>query len=101
MSDFSKNSELIHDSDIYIVGFDNITTEMQRVLKDLAVNAKSIIFSSVYFNENRKDRHIQNNELYLNLNTLSDELRFPYVPKFVKDFKSADFYNIQISYNQV
>lgn len=95
LSDFSKNSELIHDSDIYIVGFDNITTEMQRVLKDLAANAKSIIFSSVYFNENRKDRHIQNNELYFKFKHIADELRFPYVPKFVKDFKSADFYNIQ------
>ena len=33
---------------VYVIGFDNITFEMQSVLRDLAINAKEITFSSVY-----------------------------------------------------
>ncbi len=95
LSEFAKNNEFVKDSNFYIVGFDNITFEMQRVLKDLAKNANSITFSSVYFNENRKDKHIQNNELYLKFKHIADELRQPYIPTYVKDYKSGDFYNIQ------
>lgn len=95
LSVLAKNNEFLANSHIFLVGFDNITFEMQRVIKDLAVNVKEITFSCVYFNENRKDRHIQNNELYLKLAHIADELKYPYVPKVFKSFKKGDFFDVQ------
>lgn len=95
ISKFAKTNEFIKNAEIFIVGFDNITYEMVSVLKDIAVNAKEITFSCVYFNENREDKHIQTNELYSKFKRIAEELKYPYVPTFVKTKKTGDFYNIQ------
>ena len=95
ISSFAKSSDFIKNAKVFVVGFDNITYEMVSVLKDLAVNAKEITFSSVYFNEKREDKHIQSNELYLKFKRVADELKYPYVPVFFKTKKSGDFYSVQ------
>ena len=95
ISKFAKSNEFISGSEIFVVGFDNITYEMVSVLKDLATHSKEITFSCVYFNENREDKHIQTNELYSKFKRIAEELKYPYVPTFVKTKKSGDFYNIQ------
>ncbi len=92
---FAKTNEFIKNAEIYVVGFDNITYEMVSVLKEMATHSKEITFSCVYFNENREDRHIQTNELYSKYKRIAEELKYPYVPTFVKTKKSGDFYNIQ------
>ncbi|MBQ8424934.1 MAG: PD-(D/E)XK nuclease family protein [Clostridia bacterium] len=91
ISNFSKENEFIKSSDIYIVGFDNITFEMQTVLRDLAINSNSITFSSVYFNKNKLNAHIQNNELFLKFRRIADSLKYPYFPKFYESRKQGDF----------
>ena len=95
ISKFAKTNEFIKNAEIFVVGFDNITYEMVSVLKDLSTHSKEITFSCVYFNENREDKHIQTNELYSKFKRIADELKYPYVPTFVKTKSSGDFYNIQ------
>lgn len=95
ISNFAKTNKFIHNAEIFVVGFDNITYEMISVLKDLAVNSKEITFSCVYFNDKREDKHIQSNELYLKFRRIAEELKYPYVPVFFKSKYSGDFYNIQ------
>lgn len=94
LSKFASQNDMIKNSHIFVVGFDNITFEMQSVLKNLAKNAKSITFSSVYFAENREDKYIQDNELYKKFTKIADELKYPYTPKFVKKYNSGDFFNV-------
>ncbi len=94
ISKFAKSNKLINESDVFVVGFDNITFEMEDVLKDIATHSKSITFSSVYFNSKRKDFYIQKNELYLKFKHIADSLKYAYVPSFYKTFESGDFYNI-------
>ena len=95
ISSFAKSSDFIKNAKVFVVGFDNITYEMVSVLKDLAINAKEITFSSVYFNEKREDKHIQSNDLYLKFKRVADELKYPYVPVFFKTKKGGDFYAVQ------
>ncbi len=95
ISKFAKSSDVIRNSEIFVVGFDNVTYEMISVLKELATHSKEITFSCVYFNEKREDKHIQNNELYLKLKRVADELKYPYNPIFFKTKKLGDFYAIQ------
>lgn len=95
ISKFAKTNEFIKNAEIFVVGFDNITYEMVSVLKDLAVNSKEITFSCVYFNEKREDKHIQTNELYSKYKRIAEDLKYPYIPTFVKSKNSGDFYNIQ------
>lgn len=95
ISKFAKTNEFIKNAEIFVVGFDNITYEMVSVLKELATHSKEITFSCVYFNENREDKHIQNNELYSKFKRVADELKYPYVPVFFKTKKSGDFYAVQ------
>ena len=95
LNEFSKNNDFAKNAEFFVVGFDNITYEMASVLKNLSANAKEITFSAVYFNEKRKDKHIQNNELYNKLKHISDELKLPYVPKFVSSKMSGDFEKIK------
>lgn len=95
ISKFAKTSEIINNAEIFVVGFDNVTYEMISVLKELATHSKEITFSSVYFNDRREDRHIQNNELYLKLKRVADELKYPYNPIFFKTKKAGDFYAVQ------
>lgn len=94
ISKFAKTNEFIKNAEIYVVGFDNITYEMISVLKELATHSKEITFSCVYFNEKREDKHIQKNELYLKFKRVADELKYPYIPTFVKTKNSGDFYAI-------
>lgn len=94
ISAFSKTSNVLKNSDVFVVGFDNITSEMENVLKDIAANAKSATFSSVYFNNSRKDFYIQKNELYTKFKHIADSLKYAYTPVFYKTFESGDFYNI-------
>lgn len=91
----AKTSDFIRNSDVFIVGFDNITPDMSDVLKELAVNCKSITFSCVYFNENRKDKYIQSNELFRKFTGIATKLNYPFNPKFVKSYIRDDFWNIQ------
>lgn len=81
ISDFSKKSQFLKESNVYVVGFDNITFEMQEVLKSVAINCKSITFSAVYFSAERLNKHIQPNELYNKFKYIADSLNYPYVPK--------------------
>jgi ATP-dependent helicase/nuclease subunit B len=92
---YAKSVDFIKKSNIYVVGFDNITFEMQSVLKELAVQAESITFSSVFFSEGRADKYIQKNELYKKFARIGDDLKFPYIPKSFKTYSSGDFYNIE------
>lgn len=88
---FAKNSEVIRDSEIFVVGFDNITWQMQDVLRELCTKAKEVTFSCVYFAENRPDKFIQNNDLYKKYKRIAEELKYPYVPVFAKSYYSGDF----------
>ena len=92
---FAKNSDFIKNAEVFVVGFDNITFEMQSVLKEIAVCAKEITFSSVFFNDKRTDKYIQPNELYLKYKHIADELKYPYVPVFFNSMHTGDFYNIK------
>lgn len=95
LSEFAKENKFLKSSKVFVVGFDNITIEMQRVLKDIAVNTEEITFSSVYFNEKRKDGYIQKNELFGKFKHIADELKYKYTPTFVKSYKKGDFYSVQ------
>ena len=81
ISSFSKTSEFIKNSNVFVVGFDNITFEMQTVLENLAKNCKMIAFSCVYFDDSKSNKHIQPNELYNKFKYISNTLNYPYVPK--------------------
>lgn len=94
LSKIAKTNDFIKNSHIFVVGFDNITFEMQSVLKEFAKNAKDITFSSVFFNPTRKDSYIQKNELYKKFTHIATELSVPYNPVFYKTFSSGDFFNI-------
>lgn len=95
LSKFAKESDVIKNADVFVVGFDNITYEMQVVLKNIAINAKSTTFSSVYFNEKRTDKYIQSNELYFKFKHIADECKIPYIPTMHHAVCSGDFYNIK------
>lgn len=95
LGEFAKTNEFIKESEIYIVGFDNVTNDMIDVLKEFAINSKSITFSCVYFNDKRKDKYIQNNELYHKFVSVAQKLKYPYNPRFVNAGYSGDFWNIQ------
>ena len=95
LCEFAKTNEFIKNSEMFIVGFDNVTTEMISVLKEFAVNAKSVTFSCCYFNENRKDKYIQSNELYKKFTGIAEKLKYPYVPTVFNPTLSGDFWNIQ------
>ena len=95
LSKFAKENKFLKESNIYIVGFDNITYEMQLVLREVAKNCKEITFSSVYFNENRNDKHIQTNELYQKFKYIADSLKYKYNPVFVQTKKNSDLSKIQ------
>lgn len=94
LGDFAKTSDFIKNSDVYIVGFDNVTADMLGVLKEIAANAKSITFSCCYFNEKRKDKYIQDNELFHKYTSIAKKLNYPYTPKFVNSAVKGDFWNI-------
>ncbi len=94
ISKFAKDSKFIKNAELFVVGFDNVTYEMTSVLKDLAKNAKEITFSSVYFNEKRKDAFVQNNELFKKFKHVGDELGYAYQPVFVSSKKQGDFKEI-------
>ena len=91
LNDFAKTSEFLKSSEIFVVGFDNVTYEMVSVLKNLAINSKETTFSCCYFNEKRSDKHIQNNDLFKKFKLVSEELKFPYVPKFSEKQAKGDF----------
>ena len=95
LGQFAKTNEFLKSAEIFIVGFDNVTTEMVSVLKEFAVNSKSITFSCCYFAENRKDKHIQNNELYKKFISIAEKLKYPYIPTVHNPTFSGDFWNIQ------
>lgn len=95
LGELAKTSEFIKSSDIFVVGFDNVTSDMLDVLKELTTHSKSITFSCVYFNEKRKDKYIQDNELFHKFTSIAERLKFPYVPKFVASNQKGDFWNIQ------
>ena len=92
---FATENKMIKESEIFVVGFDNITFEMVSVLKALAINAKEITFSCCYFNDKRSDSYIQDNQLYKKFKMVAEELKYPYVPTFVSSKRSGDFYAIQ------
>ncbi len=92
---FANTNENLKNTELYIVGFDNITYEMGSVLRELAKNAKEITFSSVYFNEKREDKHLQKNELFNKFKHIGDSLKQPYVPVFFKTMVKGDFYAIK------
>lgn len=89
LSKLAESSDFIKKANVFVVGFDNITFEMEQVLKSLASNAKEITFSCVYFGESCL--HHQSNELYNKLKHIGDMLRFPYNPEFVKTELKPDF----------
>lgn len=95
LGELAKSSEFIKNADIFVVGFDNVTSDMLEVLKEFATNAKSITFSCVYFNEKRRDKYIQDNELFRKFTSIAEKLKYPYNPKFVNSNYSGDFWNIQ------
>ena len=95
LGELAKDNEFIRNADVYVVGFDNVTSDMVEVLRQFALNSKSITFSCVYFNDNRKDKHIQDNELYRKFKSIADRLKFPYNPKFVNSSHSGDFWQMK------
>ncbi|MBQ8451898.1 MAG: PD-(D/E)XK nuclease family protein [Clostridia bacterium] len=94
LENFAKTSEFIKNSHVFVVGFDNITPQMQGVLKTISASAKSVTFSAVFFNPKRSDKRIQSNELFYKYTKIADELSYPYNPVFVKNHFSGDFYNL-------
>ncbi len=94
LKQFARTNEFIQNAHVFVVGFDNVTPEMISVLEEIAKNAKSITFSSVYFAENRKDKYIQKNDLYLKFRRVADNLKYPYKPKFIASRRKGDFYSI-------
>lgn len=95
LGELAKTSDFIKNADIFVVGFDNVTSDMVEVLSEFACNAKSITFSCVYFNENRKDKYIQKNELFHKFVSIANRFKYPYNPKFVNCGFKGDFWNIQ------
>ena len=95
LGDFAKTNEFIKNSHIYIVGFDNVTADMLDVLKSFAVNSESMTFSCCYFSEDRKDKHIQDNELYKKFKSVAEKLKYPYTPKYYNPILKDDFWQIQ------
>ena len=95
ISSYSKENDFLKTCNVYIVGFDNITIQMQSVLKGLAVNSKEITFSAVYINEKKRNKHICTNELYKKFRHIADELKYPYEPEYISSRKRGDFKVIQ------
>jgi len=95
LGELAKNNKFIRESEIFVVGFDNVTSDMLEVLKEFATHSKEITFSCVYFNEKRKDKYIQNNELFHKFASIADKLKYPHNPVFVKSSHAGDFWNIQ------
>jgi len=95
LGEFAKTNEFLKTAEIFIVGFDNVTTEMISVLKEFATNSKGITFSCCYFAENRKDKYIQNNELFKKFRSVAEKLKYPYVPIVYNPPFSGDFWNVQ------
>lgn len=95
LGELARTNEFIKNANVYVVGFDNVTSDMVEVLKQFAISAKSINFSCVYFSENRKDKYIQDNELFRKYRGIADALNYPYNPRVVKTNYSGDFWNIQ------
>ena len=94
LNQFTTTSDTLKNANIFVVGFDNITGEMQQVLKQLAINCKSITFSCVYFDKEKINNYIFSNELYNKYKRIADDLKYPYVPnKYSAKFK-GDFYRI-------
>ena len=90
VSKFACESEFLKESHVFVVGFDNITPEMQKVLTDITKNSKSMTFSSVYFDDKRKDKHIQRNELYLKFRSIANKVNYPYNPIVFNTSKNHD-----------
>lgn len=97
ISKFSSESDFLKSSNVYVVGFDNITFEMEMVLRDLAKNSKEITFSCVYIPASRKNSYIQPNELYGKFKSIADHLHYPYNPEMVFTQKSTAIKHIQYS----
>ena len=91
LSAISRTNSEIKSSHFYVVGFDNITPEMSNVLTDIAANAKSICFSSVYFNDKKPNKLIQKNELVTKFKKIADRLKYPYNAKYVESSLNGDF----------
>ncbi len=92
---FAGESEFIKSSHIYIVGFDNVTSEMVSVLTELAKNAKDITFSSVFFDAKREDNYIQTNELFKKFRRVAENLKYKYIPVPYKKINKGDFYRLE------
>jgi len=94
LKQLSKSSDFIKNAHIFVVGFDNITTEMISVLQEFAKNAKEITFSSVYFSDKRGDKYIQNNDLFFKFKRVAENLNYAYNPLLIKSNKKGDFYSV-------
>ena len=95
LSKFAKENEFLAESKVFVIGFDSITFEMQRVLRDIAINSKEITFSAVFYKSPNPSLLLKSNELFHKFSHIADELKFPYVPKFFPSKKTGDFLMVQ------
>ncbi len=94
LSEVAKENNFLKQSNVFVVGFDNITPEMKRCLKALAKTVKQINFSCVYLNGREGSRFSGANELFEKYTRIADELSYPYNPSVAKSRFSGDFFQI-------
>ncbi len=88
-------SERIKDAEMYVVGFDALTSNACSVIKSFVKQAKSVTVSASYIDKKQKNAHIADNEVYEHLKKVADSLKIKYNPTFKKKPLSGDFKNIK------
>lgn len=91
----SENSEFIKNSNIYVVGFDSLTSAMQSVIKCFVKNAKSVTVSASFMHPELKNAHISDNEAFNAFKKIADDLNIKYNPTFIGSKLAPDFEHIK------
>ena len=86
----ASQSNFIKQSQIYLCGFESITSEALSVCKELINNAKSVVVAASYMSGGNNS-HIADNEVFNKFKTIADSKNYQYMParythKFNKDF---------------
>lgn len=88
-------SERISASEIYVLGFDSITTNACSVIKSLVKQAKRVCVSACYIDSKQKNSHIADNEVYEHLKKVADSLKIKYEPIFKEKPLFQDFKHLK------
>ncbi len=88
-------SERIKNSNIYVLGFDSLTSSMAAVVKSMVKNAKSVTVSAPFMHKELKNSHITDNEVFEKFKAIADSLNIKnYNPIVINKPLEKDFKHI-------